>query len=65
MILEQGRPLRRTRMLQTAFYLWGGWTAAGTLAVVLALWQQASLHLGDLVLPPPLPVLQRSAAILG
>lgn len=65
MILEKGRPLRRTPAAQAAFYLWGGFTAAGTLAVFLALWQQASLWLGDLVLPPPLPVLQRAVAILG
>lgn len=57
MILEKGRLLRQSRPMQTAHYLWGGFTAAAVLAVFFAAWQYAAAHLGSLLLPEPLPVL--------
>ncbi|MDO4878439.1 MAG: ABC transporter permease subunit [Neisseria sp.] len=64
MILDAGRPLRRSRLGQAGFYLWGVFASAAVLAVFCALWQAASAALGEFVLPAPLPVFRRVADIL-
>lgn len=65
MILDAGRPVRRSRLGQAGFYLWGAFASAAALAVFCALWQAASAALGEFVLPAPLPVFRRVSGILA
>lgn len=64
MILDSGRPLRRSRLAQTGFYLWGAFTSGAVLAMILAIWQSAASYLGPLVLPEPLAVFKAVGVIL-
>lgn len=64
MIFENGRPIRRGRLQQMEFYLWGGFAASSSLFVFCAVWHYAALSLGDLVLPQPLDVFRRVAELL-
>ncbi len=64
MIFENGRPIRRGRLQQIAFYLWGGFAASGSIFVFCAVWHYAALALGDLVLPAPLVVFGRAVELL-
>ncbi len=64
MIFEKGRPVRRGRIQQLFFYLWGGFAAAGGIFVFCAAWHYAALSLGDLILPKPLAVFHHTYVIL-
>ncbi len=64
MILDSGRPLRRSRLGQAGFYLWGAFTSAAVLAIILAVWQIAAKQLGALVLPEPLAVFKAAQNVM-
>ena len=46
-------------------YLWGGLAGLGTAFVLIAIWQEASLHLGTLLLPAPLEVFVKAKELLS
>lgn len=64
MLLQDGRPIRPTRLRAIADYLNGGLAATASLFLFTALWQLAAEQLGALILPEPLTVLQRMLDIL-
>ena len=64
MLLSAGRPIRQSRRVQLLSYCWGVWTALAVIAVVCAFWHWGSVILGDLVLPGPVTVFERSIALL-
>lgn len=65
MIFLEGKPIRRGRLQQIAFYLWGGFAASSSIFVFCAVWHYFALSLGDLVLPQPLNVLRRALELLS
>ena len=46
-------------------YLWGGLAGLGVAFVLVAIWQEAALHLGTLLLPAPLEVFERAKELLS
>lgn len=64
MILEEGRPLKRGRLAELSYFIWGAFSSAAVIALFCALWQIAALTLGELVLPEPLPVFRESIHII-
>ena len=64
MLLFAGRPFQQSRRVQLLSYCWGIWTALAVIAVVCAFWHWASVILGDIVLPGPVIVFERSFALL-
>ncbi len=64
MIIDSGRPIRRSRLGQAGYYLWGVFTSSAVLAIILAIWQIAAQQLGALVLPEPLAVFKAMGTIL-
>lgn len=64
MILDTGKPIPRSAWVETLDYLWGIFAAAASIALGFALWQYASMQVGDLLLPAPLPVLSRAWSLL-
>lgn len=64
MLLSAGRPLRQSRRVQLLSYCWGVWTALAVIAVVCAFWHWGSVVLGDIVLPGPVAVFERSIELL-
>ncbi|ADU92216.1 ABC transporter permease [Taylorella equigenitalis] len=64
MILEDGRPIKRGRLSEILFFLWSAFSSAAIIALFCALWQIASIALGDLVLPEPLSVFREAIEIV-